>query len=77
LEIDAIVQQTNGNYAAFEIKPGIGMVEESASNLMAFSRLIDDTRTDKPSSLNIIVGTGMSFTRADGINVISISSLGK
>jgi len=26
--------------------------------------------------LNIITGTGISYTRADGINVISLASLG-
>jgi len=31
----------------------------------------------KPDSLNIITGTGMSFTRADGVNIISLASLGK
>jgi len=30
-----------------------------------------------PKSLNIITGTGMSYKRADGINVISLASLGK
>jgi len=30
-----------------------------------------------PKSLNIITGTGMSHRRHDGINVISLVSLGK
>jgi predicted AAA+ superfamily ATPase len=75
LEIDAIVEQYGGNFAAFEIKLGVGMIEEAATNLMKFYNLLDENK--KPSSLNIIVGTGMSFTRADGINVISMGSLGK
>jgi predicted AAA+ superfamily ATPase len=77
LEVDAIVEQYGGNFAAFEIKLGVGMIDEAASNLIKFSNLLDENKTKKPSSLNIIVGTGMSFTRADGINVISIGSLGK
>lgn len=32
---------------------------------------------DVPKSLNIITGTGMSHRRLDGINVISLASLGK
>jgi uncharacterized protein len=32
---------------------------------------------DLPKSLNIITGTGMSHRRPDGINVISLASLGK
>ena len=77
LEIDAIVQQNGGNWAAFEVKLGVGMLEEAAQNLLRFNSIVDTTKISKPASLNIITGTGMSFTRADGINVISIASLGK
>jgi len=34
-------------------------------------------KMDLPKSLNIITGTGMSYCRPDGINVISLASLGK
>jgi len=77
LEIDAIVQQNGGNMAAFEVKLGVGMIEEAAHKLLKFNSIIDSEKTSKPVSLNIITGTGMSFTRVDGINVISIASLGK
>jgi hypothetical protein len=30
LEVDAIVQKRNGHYAAFEIKLGVGYIEEAA-----------------------------------------------
>jgi hypothetical protein len=76
LEIDAIIQQNDGVWAAFEVKLGIGMLDEAAGNLMKFYNLIDEKRNSKPASLNIITGTGMSFTRPDGINVISLASLG-
>ncbi|MDR3187702.1 MAG: DUF4143 domain-containing protein [Prevotellaceae bacterium] len=77
LEVDAIVEKYNGDWAAFEIKLGTGMVEEAAQNLKKFARNIDTQKAKPPQSLNIIVGTGMSFTRPDGINVISVGSLGK
>jgi len=76
LEIDAIAQQSGGAWAAFEVKLGIGMIDEAAQNLLKLSRVIDNTRFSKPASLNIITGAGMSYTRPDGINVISIASLG-
>ncbi len=76
LEIDAIIQQNDGVWAAFEVKLGIGMLDEAAGNLMKFYNLIDEKRKSKPASLNIITGTGMSYTRPDGINVISLASLG-
>ena len=77
LEIDAIVQKRNGNYAAFEIKLGVGFIQEAAENLKKFQRNIDTAKMDLPKSLNIITGTGMSYRRPDGINVISLASLGK
>lgn len=77
LEVDAIVQKRNGNYAAFEIKLGVGYIEEAAENLRKFKKNIDITKMEIPKSLNIITGTGMSYRRPDGINVISLASLGK
>lgn len=77
LEVDAIIQQSSGAWAAFEVKLGIGMLDEAAKNLLKFNKLIDEKKHRKPASLNIITGTGMSFIRPDGINVISLASLGK
>ncbi len=77
LEVDAIVQKRNGNYAAFEIKLGLGYIDEAAENLKKFARNIDTSKMDLPKSLNIITGTGMSHHRPDGIHVISLASLGK
>lgn len=77
LEVDAIVQKRNGNYAAFEIKLGVGYIDEAAENLKKFEGNIETTKMDVPKSLNIITGTGMSYRRPDGINVISLASLGK
>lgn len=76
-EIDAIVQKRNGDYAAFEIKLGVGFIDDAAENLKKFSANIDTNKMESPKSLNIITGTGMSYRRPDGINVISLASLGK
>lgn len=76
LEVDAIVQKRNGDYSAFEIKLGVGFIEEAAGNLKKFAANIHTAKMDLPKSLNIITGTGMSHRRPDGINVISLASLG-
>jgi len=76
LEVDAIVQKYNGEWAAFEIKLGTGQIEEAAANLNKFVSIIDYNRVNPPKSLNIITGTGISYTRTDGINIISVASLG-
>lgn len=76
LEVDAVVQKHSGEYAVFEIKLGIGQIDEAAANLNKFASILDTTKIQPPKSMNIITGTGISYTRNDGINVISISTLG-
>ena len=76
LEIDAIVQKYTGEWSAFEIKLGTGQIDEAARQLLKFKSLINEQSFQKLKSLNIITGTGISYTRNDGINVISLSSLG-
>ncbi|MDP4807207.1 MAG: DUF4143 domain-containing protein [Crocinitomicaceae bacterium] len=76
LEVDSIVQKYNGDWCAFEIKLGVGEIEFAAANLLRFAALVDPVKSGTLKSLNIITGTGMSYTRKDGINVISIASLG-
>lgn len=76
LEVDAIVQKYNGDWCAFEIKLGTGQIEEAAASLNKFVSILDKQKVSLPKSLNIITGTGISYTRNDGINVISLASLG-
>jgi len=53
------------------------MHDEAAKNLLKLYNVIDPTKSSKPASLNIVSGTGMSYTRPDGVNVISLAALGK
>lgn len=76
LEVDSIVQKYNGDWCAFEIKLGTGQIEEAAANLLRFAKLFPGKNGNAPKSLNIITGTGVSYTRPDGVNVISFTSLG-
>lgn len=76
LEVDAVVQKENGQWCAFEIKLGTAQIEEAAANLKKFESDIDTKKSGVPTSLNIITGTGMTYARKDGINVISLASLG-
>ncbi len=76
LEVDAIVQKYNGDWSAFEIKLGIGQIDEAAANLLKLASVVDTGKSSASKSLNIITGTGISYTRPDGVNVISLASLG-
>ena len=76
LEIDCIVQKYNGDWSAFEVKLGTGQIDEAAASLKKLVSIIDAKKHKQLKSLNIITGTGISYTREDGINVISLASLG-
>jgi hypothetical protein len=49
------------------LKPniGTGMIEEAAGNLLKFTEILDTKKIASPKSLNIIVDTGISYTRSD------------
>ncbi len=76
LEVDAIVQATDGRWAAFDIKLGQGYVEEGARNLLKFRDRVDTSRCGEPGNLAVIVGTGYGYTREDGVSVIPVGALG-
>lgn len=75
LEVDAIVETTDGGWAAFEIKLGPGKIDEGAASLRKFAKQIDTDTCGKPAALGVIVGTGYGYVRADGIAVIPIGAL--
>lgn len=76
LEVDAVVQRQTGEFSAFEIKLGIGQIDAAAKSLLKFASILGESSRSKLQSLNIITGTGISYKRTDGVNVISMASLG-
>lgn len=76
LEVDAIIDAGPSRWAAFEIKLGIGRIDEAASSLLKFADRVDTSRCGKPAALGIIVESGYGYRRPDGIDVIPIGALG-
>ena len=76
LEVDAIVQKYSGEFCAFEIKLGIGQIDDAANKLLKFASILEESSRTKLQSLSVITGTGISYVRKDGVNVIALSSLG-
>jgi len=76
LEVDAIVQKHSGEFCGFEIKLGVGQIDDAARNLLRFASGLGEHSASQLRSLNIITGKGVSYTRPDGVNVISLASLG-
>ena len=75
-EVDIIVEDRSGNWAAFEVKLGDDDIENAATKLLAFASNIDTNKTKKQGSLNIVTGIGYAYTRPDGVNVLPLSVLG-
>jgi len=75
METDCIIEYPDGNWGAFEIKLGIGAVDNAASNLLKFATKIDTEKTKKPSTLTVITGNGFAYKRPDGVNVVPLSTL--
>ncbi|RXZ47958.1 ATP-binding protein [Agromyces fucosus] len=77
-EVDAIVQRRDGRWAAFEVKLGNSpeTIEAAANSLLRFAGDVD-TRTDALApTLGVIVGSGPSYRRPDGVDVIAIGAFG-
>lgn len=75
-EVDAIVEYPDGRWGAFEIKMGVGAVDEAASNLLYLAEKIDTAKTQPPSVLVVITGNGFSHRRKDGVYVVPLAMLG-
>jgi len=74
-EADAIVEYADGTWGAFEVKLGIGAVDEAAGSLKTLANKIDTDRVKVPGTLTVITGNGFAYRRPDGINVVPISTL--
>ena len=76
LEVDAIVDAGPGRWAAFEIKLGLGRIDEAAQSLLKFADRVDTTRCGEPAALAVIVERGFGYVRPDGVSVIPVAALG-
>jgi hypothetical protein len=72
-EIDAVVVK-DGTWAGFEVKLSAqpSVVDDAATKL---ARVASGMRKP-PAALAVVVSTGPSYRRADGVNVVSITTLG-
>lgn len=75
LEADAVVETADGRWGAFEIKLGLGQVDEAATILKKFANRVDTDRCGSPTVLGVIVAGGYGYVRDDGVTVIPIGSL--
>ena len=75
-EIDAIIEMSDGEYAAIEIKLGANQIDEAANNLLKIRKKMIDDGTTPPKSLIIICGlSNAAYKREDGVIVVPITAL--
>ena len=71
-EVDAIVELSDGNYGAIEVKLGVGKIDEAVNSLIKFSKSCDV----KPKFMCVISGMiDYAYKRPDGIYVVPITAL--
>ncbi|MDR1758680.1 MAG: DUF4143 domain-containing protein [Bacteroidales bacterium] len=76
LEIDAIVELPNETWAAFEIKLGSShSIDEAAGNLQKLLTRLTPEKAVQCTSLNVLIAGNSSYTRKDGVNVVSLGHL--
>ncbi|MHC6177886.1 ATP-binding protein [Glutamicibacter sp. X7] len=75
-EVDAIAQFDDGSWHGFEIKLGQhpDVLDQAAKSLKTFANNVD--APDSCKGLTILTNTDYSYRRKDGVNVVSIASLG-
>jgi len=76
LEVDAIVEKTDGTWGAFEVKLSPTSVEKAAVTLKKLEQQLDYTKSKKPSFLAVLTTGTYSYVRPDGVAVVNIGTLG-
>lgn len=71
-----IVEHADGRWAAFEIKLGFARVEDAAASLKRLANRVDTRKCGEPSTLGVIIPSGLGFRRDDGIQVVPLNALG-
>jgi predicted AAA+ superfamily ATPase len=75
-EIDAILEQQDGSWNAFEIKLGANQIDEAAEKLLEVSSLIEKEGGRPPKTCCVISGLSNAvYQRPDGVFVIPITAL--
>ena len=76
LEVDAIVEQRDGTWGAFEVKVGgTAAIEHAARNLKQLRDKVTDSKRRQLGTLTVLTAGTTSSQRSDGVNVVSIGHL--
>lgn len=76
-EIDAVIELSDGQWCAFEIKLGATQIDAAAANLLEIkNQITDDARGKPPAVLCVLCGmANAAYQRPDGVFVVPITAL--
>jgi hypothetical protein len=74
-EADAIIELSDGRWAAVEVKLSGARVEEAATSLHRVTARVDTPRLGAPAALIVITADRFGYQREDGVAVVPISAL--
>ena len=75
LEADAIVEMSDGRWAAFEVKLGQREVDDAAAHLIRLRGRVNTDAAGDPVVLVVVTATGYGYRRKDGVAVVPIGAL--
>lgn len=76
LEVDAIVEATDGRWLGAEVKLGHSAVDVGARNLLAMHAKLAEPVQRACGALVVVVADSPTYVREDGVLVTSVASLG-
>lgn len=75
-EIDAVIEMSDGRWAALEVKLGVNQEEAAAENLKAIRRQLESAHLRPPEALVVVVGLATAaYRRKDGVYVVPLTAL--
>ena len=76
-EIDAVIELSDGHWAAFEIKLGANQIDKAAEDLVALKNaIVAEKDGNPPDVLCVICGmSNAAYQREDGVYVVPITAL--
>ncbi len=77
LEVDAIIERSNGAWVAAEIKlGGRDAIDAAAASLLKLRSVVDERHVGEPADLVVVTAAGYGYRRDDGILVVPLTTLG-
>lgn len=77
LEVDAIIESTDGSWGAIEVKLGQNGVDAAEAALLKLrDERVDTDRAGAPMFLAVATATEYAYTRPSGVHVVPLATLG-